>query len=171
MGIVSEVSSHPQLSLFKISSWHAPSLMTYAKRCLAFSLLYSPIHWITFQCNWGYGSPIEMGIVSEVSSRPLLGLSKISIWHAPSPMSYTKRCLAFSLLYSPIHWSTFQCNWGYGSPIEMGIVSDVSWHLQLGLSKISSRHAPSPMSYAKRCLAFSLLYPPIHWKNIKHLPM
>ena len=24
----------------------------------------------TFQCSWGYGSPIEMGIVSEVSSRP-----------------------------------------------------------------------------------------------------
>ena len=33
--------------------------------------------------------------------------------------------------------STFQCNWSYGLPIEIGIVSEVSSRLQLGLSKIS----------------------------------
>ena len=33
-----------------------------------------------------------------------------------------------------IHISTFECNWSYESPIEMGIVSEVSSHLQQRLS-------------------------------------
>ena len=122
--------------------------MSYAKRCSVFCFLYSPIHTLkkilsTSECNWGYRPPIEIGIVSEVSSRPQLALSKISTLHAPSPMSYAKRCSVFCLLYSPIHTlkkilSTSECNWGYRPPIEMGIVSEVSLPPQLALSKIST---------------------------------
>ena len=32
----------------------------------------------TFKCSWSYVPPIEMGIVSEVSSRRQLGLCKTS---------------------------------------------------------------------------------------------
>ena len=32
----------------------------------------------TYKCNWSYGPPIEMGIVSQVGSCPQLGLSTIS---------------------------------------------------------------------------------------------
>ena len=47
--------------------------------------VFSPMHTLpyienilsTFQCSWGYEPPIEMRIVSEVSSRPQLGLSII----------------------------------------------------------------------------------------------
>ena len=57
-------------------------------------------------------------------------------------MSYAKRCLAFSLLYTLPYieeiLSTSERNWGYRPPIEMGIVSEVSSHPQLGLHEISS---------------------------------
>ena len=50
---------------------------------LSYSLPYVLSHTLkkilnTSECNWGYGSPIDMGIISEFSSMPQLGLSKIS---------------------------------------------------------------------------------------------
>ena len=34
--------------------------------------------------------------------------------------------------------STSECSWGYGPPIEMGIVSEISSHDQLSVVKLSS---------------------------------
>ena len=49
---------------------------------MVFSLMYTLTYieniLSTFQCSWGYEPSIEMGIVSEVSSRPYLGMSKIA---------------------------------------------------------------------------------------------
>ena len=52
-----------------------------------------------------YGAPMEMGSVSYVGSESCFqpGLVKISSGHTPSHMDFGKRCLAFSLLYSPLH--------------------------------------------------------------------
>ena len=81
MGFVLEVSSCTQLALSEISSCHAPFSMSYTKRCLVFffshSLQYIEIILSTSEFNWGYRPPIEMRIVSKVSSCPQLALSEV----------------------------------------------------------------------------------------------
>ena len=59
----------------------------------------------TSKCSWMYGPHTEMGIVLCVSACSRLGLDLVEIsgCHAPSPLSYTKGCLVFFLLYSPMH--------------------------------------------------------------------
>ena len=121
----------------------------------------------TSKCSWMYGPHTEMGIVSCASACSWLGLDLVEIsgCHAPSPLSYTKGCLAF---FSPIlsHalkiLSMSQCSWGYRPSIEWNCFSIKYFIPSARRGKDIRLIYISPMSYARRCLVSFLLFSPIH---------